>query len=426
MLNQPRRQVRRLDSLNMNGKNRINSHRSRVTSLTTPNFSSTKSQSIKRKRRWFKPVLISATIGVAAIILFAGGFVIMHSKGKFSLTKIAVSTAKAAIEQKTTLLKGESQDRTNIVVYGMTKDGLRTDSIMLLSYYYQEKKLVSVNIPRDLYVYDGYENDKMGEVYAYAVARQKKTRVAPQDYVASVLSKEYGIPIQYWIQFNMQGEVDLVNSLGGVDINVPNSFADYEYPNWDYTGYIRPAPSFVAGLRHMDGDTALIYSRSRHSLNNGEGTDFARSKRQTQVLQAVAAQAKSLGIVGNISQISHYLSILGNNVNTNMSSDEMVAFAAIAKNLDVATAYSAGNWATGNGFLCDSTSSYGAYITLYGVTNNCSTQAGMKITSKYRQYAQYFVQNILGSVGLTPTAFIAKANTALFPSPTTLSPATLK
>jgi LCP family protein required for cell wall assembly len=341
-------------------------------------------------------------------ILGAGAWFFSAGHGKFSLASLVGSTVKNLIIKQTSI-KGQDRGRTNILVYGMTQDGMRTDSVILVSYYWQEKKLVTLNIPRDLYVSDGYESVKMGEVYAYAKLRQPKNASYPDDYVASIISKEYGLPIDYWSEFNMQGEVDFINALGGIEINAPNAFTDYQYPTWDYSGLVRPAPRFRAGPQHMDGATALIYSRSRHSLDNNEGTDFARSKRQQLVIQAVMTKLGSLGVVGNVAEISKYLNILGSNINTNMSTDEMVSFAATLKGLNPQTDYVKAAWATGNGFLCDGETSSGSYIAEYGVAGSCDVGAGGSDDSKYRQAAIYFVQRLLASGPQSPEDFISTA-----------------
>ena len=375
-----------------------------------------RSFSTKKKRWSVVIVILLLLVGTGSYFFLAAGH------GKFSLKSLAASAIKSELG-KSTPIKGQSSGRTTFLVYGMTQDGLRTDSIMLVSYYWQQKKLVTVNIPRDLYVYDGYENAKMGEVYAYAVERQPKDSTYPDSYVASIISKEYNTPVDYWVQFNMQGEVDLVNAIGGVTINVPDAFTDYQYPTANYSGYVRPAPSFKAGQQHMDGATALIYSRSRHSLDNNEGTDFARSNRQAQVLQAIGTTIKSQGIVGNLTQISHYLNILGDNLTTSMSTDEMVSFAKTLTSINPATDYIHGNWATGNGFLCDSSTTSGAYVTLYGTSDSCTISvdgigAGGFKDSHARELAIYYVQHLLTSAPMTPSDFVTSATQALWPTPT--------
>lgn len=369
-----------------------------------------------RRRIRKKYVFMFASLVPVLFVAFGVAFFLKdHSKGKLNAINIVASVAKASTGYVAPIA-GQSTGRTNILVYGMTLDGMRTDSIMLVSYYWAQKKLVTLNIPRDLYVNDGYENAKFGEVYAYAKRREPKDPDYPPETVANLVTKEYGIPINYWVSLNMQGEVSLVNTLGGVDINVPDTFTDYEYPTWNYSGYVRPAPHFNAGLQHMDGTIALEYSRSRHSLDNGEGTDFARSKRQALVVQAVMTKVKAMGLLGNLADISNYLTILGNNVDTNMTTDEMLSFAKIVKGIDPATDYAIGNWAVGDGFLCSSTSSYGAYITLYGVPGSCGTQVNAGTDSKYRELAIYYVNNLLTSASETSAGFLTQATPNL-PSP---------
>jgi LCP family protein required for cell wall assembly len=367
--------------------------------------------------------LAKGTVIVVAVLVVAlVAFIFTSGRGQFRLSNLIGGTAAKLIGISDPIA-GQSTGRTNFLIYGMTEDGLRTDSIMLVSYYWKQKKLVTLNIPRDLYVYDGYENDKMGEVYAYALARQPKNTSYPDQYVASVISKEYGIPINYWVQFDMQGEVDFINSIGGINIDAPDSFTDCQYPTWDYSGYIRPCPHFNAGPQHMDGATALIYSRSRHSLDNNEGTDFARSKRQQLVIQAVLTNLKAQGIVGNLTQISKYLTILGNNLTTNMSTEQMISFASDIKGLNPQTDYVKGAWETGNGFLCDSSTTSGEYITLYGTTGSCGVGAGGFKNSKYRELAIYYVKNLLTAAPMSMMTFETTGFEALGylpkPSPST-------
>jgi LCP family protein required for cell wall assembly len=375
-----------------------------------------KQRSTKRRRNFVTSLIAVPIVALLAIITYI--FWPQPATHKLSALSLATSVIKSSVGVKATL-SGQSEGRTNILVYGMTKDVMRTDSIMLVSYYWNQKKVVTLNIPRDLQVNDGFETAKFGEVYAYAKLRQPKDPSYPSQFVADLIAKEYGVPVQYWVKLNMQGEVDLVNTLGGIDIEVPAGFTDYAYPTWNYSGYIHPAPSFTAGLQHMNGDTSLIYSRSRHSLDNGQGTDFARSQRQMLVAAAVLTKVKSLGILGNIGDISHYLSILGANVDTNMTTDEIVTFAGNARALNTSTDLLRGNWSTENGFLCSSTTSAGAYIALYGVVGNCKTSAGGQSDSKYREYAIYYVQNLIDAAQLSPTSYIQTAGQSL-PSPYTV------
>jgi LCP family protein required for cell wall assembly len=340
------------------------------------------------------------------VLLAIGSYLLTLGNGKFSAIVLLGSTIRELVLPASPL-SGQSTGRTNILLLGMTQDGLRTDAIILASYYWPEKKLVTINIPRDLYINDGYQQTKMGEVYAHAKSRQPANRTYPDDYTASVVGREYGIPIDYWAEINMQGAVDFINTIGGVNITVANAFTDYQYPNNNYSGYIRPAPHFASGPQHMDGNTALIFARSRHSPDHGEGSDFARSKRQALIIQGVLDRLKSRGQVANLASISGYLDILGSNITTNITSDDMVSFAKTLRKLDPNQDYLKASWASGNGFLCDATTSSGAYVVTYGAPGTCGRDgtvgattnndaiAGNAATLQYREQARAYVQDLL-------------------------------
>jgi LCP family protein required for cell wall assembly len=400
-------------------------NRQTTTSATTRSWSRSSplksTQPVKPAMNWKWIIGRSLLTLFAVAIIGSTYFVISSGHGKFSLASLLGSAVETAIG-KATPISGESTGRTNILVYGMTEDGLRTDSILLVSYYWQQKKIITLNIPRDLYVYDGYENDKMGEVYAYAEGREPHNTNYPDNYVASVISKEYGVPINYWVQFDMVGEVNFINAIGGIDVDVPVSFTDYQYPTWDYSGYVRPAPHFNEGNQHMDGADSLIYSRSRHSLDNGQGSDFARSQRQEQVIQATMSRLKDLGIIGNVAQVSHYLNILGDTVTTNMSTSEMVGLASSLKSLNPQTDYIKSSWETGNGFLCNGMTPEGADIVLYGTSNSCGVGAGGYRTSEYRQIAIYFVQHLITAGPMSIPSYLTVSEAALGYTPTTTPP----
>jgi len=80
--------------------------------------------------------------------------------------------------------------------------------------------------------------------------------------------------------------ITMVDLIGGIDVDVPKEIYDSRYPTFDY-GYMEA--HFLPGMQHMDGATALIYSRTRHADN-----DFERGKRQQQVLLAIFARLQNL------------------------------------------------------------------------------------------------------------------------------------
>jgi LCP family protein required for cell wall assembly len=140
-----------------------------------------------------------------------------------------------------------------------------------------------MSIPRDFHVQinpEVYWFNRINSVYpTYEAKGEGKGLPRLQEIVTEITGKE----IQYYAMINFKGFVELIDSLGGINVNVENSFTDYRFPT--EPGY--KTVSFEAGPQHMDGQTALEYARSRHSLDNNEGSDFARAKRQQKVIEAV-------------------------------------------------------------------------------------------------------------------------------------------
>jgi LCP family protein required for cell wall assembly len=354
------------------------------------------------KKRARSKTRIFVMVCLAILLLGAGSYLFINEalsstknvfsdSQSFSLADVVQNVA----EPDSIQLKGEADGRTNFMIYGLTLDENRTDTMMLASYFWNEHKLVTLNIPRDLYTdYQGYQG-KIVSLYAVAKDSQPNNQSYPPEYVSNFISQEYGIPIDYWVVINMKAFTQLVDDLGGVTINVQRSFTDYEYPNSDYTGYIRPAPHFNAGIQTMDGATALIYARSRHSTDPLEGTDFARSRRQEQVIQAVLFKLQDQGILRNASQLNTYLQIFSNNLYTNLSPTEAVKLAGIGNSLNPSQDYLSVNWSYTSGFLCGAKTPGGSDILLYGTLGNCQAETGVNSTSTYRQIAVNEVQNLL-------------------------------
>ena len=228
-------------------------------------------------------------------------------------------------------LLGESSGRTNFLILGRdnTPQGL-TDTIILVSYDYATQTLATLNIPRDFYIFDGFQASKVNAVYANA---EQRNPGSGEQFLVSVLEKELEQPIHYWASVEFESVEALVDALGGVEVEVENAFTDYNYPDKQY-GYLTPAPSFEVGTRTMDGETALIYARSRNGNNPVESGDFARSRRQSVVLEAILETLRSRGILGNARQISEFYQIAEEYVVTNLRAAEIVSLGTLLKNVE--------------------------------------------------------------------------------------------
>jgi LCP family protein required for cell wall assembly len=201
--------------------------------------------------------------------------------------------------------------RINILLLGIDHrddepiDGSRSDTIMVVSIDPLSKSVVMISLPRDLYVsIPGYYQQRINVAHAVG---------GPQA-VASTIQANFGIQIDNYARVDFSGFEQVVDALGGVIIDVERPVKDDEYPTEDYGVmrlFIPPGPVL------MDGRTALMYARSRHSES-----DFGRSKRQQRVLLALRERASGMNIVPKVPTL---LGIAQKAIATDLSAGEMVS-----------------------------------------------------------------------------------------------------
>ena len=151
-----------------------------------------------------------------------------------------------------------------------TNEPPRTDTLLVVSIDPARRSAAMISVPRDLYVsIPGYGYDRVNEAY----------RVGGPDLARRVVSDALQVPIPYYVVVDFRGFQRIIDTLGGVEIDVEQPIYDTKYPAQTGNGYI--TVDIKAGRHHMDGDTALKYARSR--MADPEG-DFGRSKRQQRLL----------------------------------------------------------------------------------------------------------------------------------------------
>lgn len=229
---------------------------------------------------------------------------------------------------------------TNILLLGQgdaAHDGVDlTDTIMIASLDPNAtKSAVLLSLPRDLYL---LETDNMGKGrinslyrdYKITLKRAGKTDVEASQEAMRELADEIGhilnMDIHYVVKVDFIGFIQAVDAIGGVDIVVPSDLVDTEYPGPNYT---YETFSLLAGPQHLDGETALKYARSRHSTS-----DFDRSARQQQILQAIADKMQNEGLLTKPGQILDLINIMQEHVMTTLEVRDMVSIAGLAKKID--------------------------------------------------------------------------------------------
>lgn len=312
----------------------------------------------KTKKRWLMPLLIF--IVIVAII---GGFFAWKTGsifGKISTNGNIIGSLTRMIPGVNNEIKGEEEGRINVLLLGMrgeelTGGGLLADTIMVASIAPQENKISLLSVPRDLYVKNpgSDSSSKINAVYAYG---EQKRKGGGMEDMKTVIGEIVGQPIGYALAINFKGFTDLVNAIGGVEVDLKQPFEESMQFNEEHvcdsevftvptgrfenktstnpSGRVRIVKQYPlctnprtecggdfklpAGKQTLSGDQALCYARARKTTS-----DFDRAKRQQIIIQKIKEKALSMGTLTDYSKVNGIIDSLGNNVRTDMQAWEM-------------------------------------------------------------------------------------------------------
>ncbi len=286
----------------------------------------------RKKRSWIYILLSILLIAFLGVGIYLGykGYKIGKDVG-FNFSPGRLIEKKRDPELK----KDSTGVYTNVLLVGIdTRDNtklLNTDVIIVGSYNHQTKDIVMISIPRDFYAKVNPEKTSFSKINSAYSINERKGEGNGLVVLEEIVEEILGLEIQYHAMINFKGFVDLIDSVGGVYVNVENSFTDYMYPKGN--GY--ETVSFKAGPQLMDGDTALKYARSRHSRQNGEGSDFARARRQQKVMDAFKEVLLSTETLLNPTKLMSLLSSIQDNVKiSEFSLEDIQAGVNILKAMD--------------------------------------------------------------------------------------------
>jgi LCP family protein required for cell wall assembly len=196
-----------------------------------------------------------------------------------------------------------------------------TQSMILARVNPTTKQVVMESIPRDMWVQlstGGYA--KIDAAYEHGGASA----------AVATVEEDFDIHVDHYAWIGLLGLVNLINQVGGIDVVATNPVMDDFYPA-DLSGkdpYAYERVAVLPGPQHMNGMQALMYVRSRHGDLR---SDFGRSQRQQQVLLALRAKAKLLGIA-NLPDIA---TAMGNDFSTDMTIPEIASLLPIASNIQL-------------------------------------------------------------------------------------------
>lgn len=231
-------------------------------------------------------------------------------------------------------LRGEKDDAVHLLLMGIAGSGHNgptlTDTIILATLHLGDKPHVSlVSIPRDMVadIAGGNGYRKINSAYALGELGERHQGAA---FAVQTVERIFDIEIPYYAVVDFEGFRRVLDDLGGVDIAVDQAFTDSFFPD-GREGYLPPL-TFASGQQHMDGTRALQYVRSRHGTN-GEGSDFARSRRQQKVLAALKDKAVSFKVAANLSLLGRLMDDLADHLRTNLQTFEMRRLYDLARDI---------------------------------------------------------------------------------------------
>lgn len=260
----------------------------------------------KRRKRWW----LWGSLAVLFCLLAYGGVYAynIYNTAKSTYQPIADRPKSEKREKEVSI---QNQDPVSFLLLGVDKrpgDKGRSDTIMVATVNPEKQNMILFNIPRDTYVEiagRGGAQDKINHAYAYGGVEM----------AINTVENFLDIPIDYYAEINMEGFQEVIETIGGVEVDVPFSF--------NYGGV-----SFKEGPMFMDAETAMKYVQMRKKDPRG---DFGRNDRQQQVVKAILQQSLT---VKNFNKIDDVVESVGNNLQTSVAPSDYLSLQDIYRKID--------------------------------------------------------------------------------------------
>src|SRR5262245_3709327 len=194
----------------------------------------------------------------------------------------------------------------------------RTDAVIIAHIDPERHRIALLSLPRDLIV----------EIPGYGQTRINAANVWGENYDApgggvglarETVSNLLGVPIDYSVYIDFEGFIGAIDALGGVTVDVQKELYDPQFPTMDY-GYTEA--HFLPGPQHLDGATALMYSRIRHP-----DSDFERMRRQQQVLAGIAGAVRDQNAFESLKRLEDLTTALRGYVKTDIPEERLMGLA---------------------------------------------------------------------------------------------------
>ena len=229
------------------------------------------------------------------------------------------------------LLPSGADERFTVLLLGIDRRadggwGYRTDTIVIVSADRDAGSVALVSIPRDLQVaIPGRGDDRINtaNVYGYLDGYAGGGPAL----VKEVIEASFGVAVDAYVMVDFDGFVQVVDAVGGIDVDVPRTLDDPFYPDpraEDPHAYT--TIHFEAGVQHMDGERALQYARSRMTTSDAD-----RMERQQLILLALGEAVRRGSWSADLPEL---VTGLADAVHTDLALGQIVELAALAEQID--------------------------------------------------------------------------------------------
>lgn len=318
-----------------------------------------------KKRRWWavwvKRFALMLVLLFIVAVLIGGWFVYRLSAETVPMFGGSpVGNVFSALQS--TDITGASANRVNLLIAGNSVDdpghsgANLTDSIMVLSVNTSDKTAQLISIPRDLWIeIPGYGHAKINAAYEYGQNNnfsEAGLTAGGMGLLEKTVEQNLHIPINYYMLLDYSAVRDMVNAVGGIDVNIQSPD-----PRGLYDPNIAAADGgpllLTNGVHHLDGQTALNLTRARGDPT-GDGrvaygfqhNDYDRTQHQRQIFLALEQKAFTTNVLLNPSKLNRLVGALANNLHTDMKINEARRFTQImlqVKNSNIAVHSLAGD-----------------------------------------------------------------------------------
>ncbi len=235
-----------------------------------------------------------------------------------------IKSDKKLTEPFTVLLMGVDSEKDGL----NANQAFNGDTLMMVTFNPNTLTATMFSMPRDMYVPIACRNG--------ALAKVNSSAAYGTSCVIDTLENITNVPIDYYVKMNFKGVVDLVDAVGGITVNIEEPYFRYNHgvdcggkfceqnSNREYgseTIYLDP------GIQKINGEEALAYARCRALYIE---SDLARNRHQQEIVEATAKEFKNIRSIDDFKKI---LDAISKNMDTNITTDQMLSFYEVAKDI---------------------------------------------------------------------------------------------